>query len=345
MSAVQTLFVVLLLALSACTVADERTAPLEDVRNEHVPVPTATVATAAESLAYCDKAATLFLANGTSLFRTRDLVTWEPITVPDSAVRPLTSVAAGVRGDRRAILIAARDGIYRSPDGGISWSKCSPEAVGQPNVVCIPQCNCRSAWVGSSTGVWRSPNLGMSWQRFERGIGPMDVRAIAPEPARVDETVAVATQEAVFVTFTEGHLFAELPLWLRVDEREPRAVTCLTVSRQGLETGRGELLVGTPTGVRVTADGGTTWRLVPGLPGAPRCLTTDSRGRVYCATSSGTYVRSDIASGWRQLSPVGAAAMVALGDGVVWVAGDRLFLATGEPIQCKTTPLTLPVVR
>lgn len=123
----------------------------------------------------------IFAANGWEgdLKISRDRgVTWSrigrglPSRVAEIAIAP---------GNPSLMLVAAEEGIYRSTDGGETWSRCADvrgEGVGF-HIARTSPVGSRTCFAGTSAGIFRSRDGGATWEEADRGLPWKELRAFA----------------------------------------------------------------------------------------------------------------------------------------------------------------------
>lgn len=101
---------------------------------------------------------------------------WRPCSVPTQSDINVVIVAPG-----GSVLVATLAGLYRSTDGGATWSEITAELVG-PDVVTL--------WAGADGVLWagthaRSPLVGYTWRSIDDGVtwekvpGPSNIETFA----------------------------------------------------------------------------------------------------------------------------------------------------------------------
>src|SRR5450759_1236100 len=121
----------------------------------------------------------MLAATSHGVFSSRDGMTWSESSVGITNLTLAGLAASPVDAD---VLYAATDqGVFRSPDAGISWSRCSESK--QTLSVLVLQ-DGRTVLAGTSVGsVLRSIDAGDHWIAVSRGIPGVKVSILAAPPA------------------------------------------------------------------------------------------------------------------------------------------------------------------
>ena len=140
----------------------------------------------------------LFARTGSGkVFTTRDFETWAPAgeaAPPGEAERPVISrglpePGARIRDAARrpGLLYAAGRAVYRSDDGGLSWTNvteyegASVVGDGVRDLAVSPE-NDQEIVVAGRFGIWRSLDGGLSWSGLNRSLPNLPVRRILQLP-------------------------------------------------------------------------------------------------------------------------------------------------------------------
>jgi len=164
--------------------------------------------------------------------------------------------------------------MYRSRDGGLSWTQLNVElpefcaGVNRPRIltICFHPERSEEAWFGvEEGGAWRSNDAGDSWQRVDvngRGINNSDIHAISVLPATKDHPAKhiVLTVNSVCVSVDDGETFDCKPSKDRFDGLYyTRTVQVLDPEGLHLLLAIGDGTPGTRTRIYRSSDRGQTW--------------------------------------------------------------------------------------
>jgi photosystem II stability/assembly factor-like uncharacterized protein len=224
------------------------------------------------------------------------------------------------------VLYAATDqGVFRSPDAGISWSRCS-ESKRTLSVLVLQ--DGRTVLAGTSDGsVLRSVDAGDHWVAVIRGIPGVKVSILACRPT--EPTMVYAGTDGGFAVSNDAGL-----TW------EPRNIGLVATTRVGSPTPRTEiaaLLPDTATpgrvilsllgqGFYVTRDDGNRWRRLQSsmdTPWVDSLAVDEQTSRFYAGTDTeGVYVSQDGGTRWSRSSS-GLSTILSVSGAVNTIAVDR----------------------
>jgi len=91
-------------------------------------------------------------------------------------------------------------GIWRSPDGGETWTRVRPSRYPENDVRALavhPRAPHR-VYAGTDSGVYRSEDGGASWERLDAPMNAMQTWALAIDPVVPDILFAGTKPPAVF---------------------------------------------------------------------------------------------------------------------------------------------------
>lgn len=207
--------------------------------------------------------------------------------------------------DKLQVLYAAVNaGVFRSLDGGSSWSWAGNGLDPRVTVVtlAVDPIHPSTLYAGQSTGLFKSTNRGASWTRTS--LGPLNVLKIAVHP-RSSGTVFAATTAGLYQSNNSGGRWKLLTQgllrppyyasWVSFDPASPRRMFT-SVQNEGTHGG----------GLYKSLDGGFSWQPIhSGVMEnqTVRALAIDRRSprTLYAGLSSGVYKSTDDGKTWRSL--------------------------------------------
>lgn len=228
----------------------------------------------------------LYAGTDSGLFVSRDKGrTWThteqglPTTVPVSAVAafgPTLLAATSMRQDAHSDI--AGDGVFRSDDGGLTWTRADRGMPSRTSVRALLVSGdtvlaaAGNAIAGGGSGIYRSVKMG-DWQQV--GLDGAWVRGLARLPG--GRLLATANDAAMFRSDDGGHAWVASAQGFANWETQGVAVSSA-----------GRLYASSLKGTFSSRDGGANWKLSPGLsPEAELVSTPDALlggglgGRVY----------------------------------------------------------------
>ena len=257
----------------------------------------------------------LFAATATGIFRadaggSRAYELWAA-TSTGASVPFATAVAASPRfADDGTLFAAARDGLYRSRDGGRTWARV---LIGGPIfAVALSPTFAEDGALFVATaedGVLRSEDGGTSWSGANAGLLDLTVLALALSPRVADDRTAFAgTASGLYRSRNGGRSWREADLGL--DEAGVQALAISpTFARDRL------VLAGTEAdGLLRSDDAGTTWELVDALAGrgVTAVALTNRQGApplIAAATEDAVLLSEDGGETWRETEALPAPAL------------------------------------
>ncbi len=194
----------------------------------------------------------------------------------------------------------AGGGIYRSDDGGHTWSdaglrghavRALAEARSDPNVLIA----------GAVDGVFRSADSGKTWERISpeghQELRNFDSIALDPGDARI---IYAGTYHLPWKTTDGGEH------WVPVHEGmiDDSDVMSILVDR----TQSRRIFASACSGIYLSDDGAGVWRKIQGIPYSARrtqeiLQDPDHAATIYAATTEGLWVTGNGGSTWKRLTP------------------------------------------
>jgi photosystem II stability/assembly factor-like uncharacterized protein len=150
-------------------------------------------------------------------------------------------------------------GIWRSPDGGETWTRVRPSRYPENDVraLAVHPREPHIVYAGTDSGVYRSEDRGARWERLDAPMNALHTWALAIDPAEPETLFAGTQPSAVFRSQDGGQRWAKLALELA--EECPAVViprvTALVVDPEDHRTIWAGIEV---DGVRRSQDGGET---------------------------------------------------------------------------------------
>jgi photosystem II stability/assembly factor-like uncharacterized protein len=213
--------------------------------------------------------------------------TWRALAmVHGKSVRALAIAPS----DHNTLVVGALDGLFRTRDGGATWTRISPEnhpEIRNIESVAIDPVDPEVIYAGTFHLPWKTEDGGKTWHSIQEGmLLDSDVFSIIIDPGR-PSTVFVSACSGIYKSVNAGTLFSRIKgiphsaIRTRVLKQDPK--------RPGI------LYAGTTGGLWKTFDGGTTWELYS----APDIMVNDvlidprQPERVLLATDRGGVLSSD----------------------------------------------------
>jgi photosystem II stability/assembly factor-like uncharacterized protein len=184
---------------------------------------------------------------------------------------------------------ASSVGVFKSTDGGTSWTKTDLTTEGQVDALAVDPGNGQRVYAGSTSGFYVSEDGGLTWTRRNDGLRVSYVTSLALDPLHPG-TVYVGGWGGVMKTVSAGKTWQDASTGLGADAYVS-ALALDPVHPNTLYAATGA------SGVWRSGDGGATWTSASkGLPELNlRDLAIDPREpkTLYAATDSQGIWRSD----------------------------------------------------
>ena len=243
---------------------------------------------------------------GGRVWQTTDGENWTPAETMPAAERAsgafrLPEAGAVLRESKRgpALLYAGGSQLWRSEDGGRTWSNLTQtrggresSVLGRPvkDLTVDPENSDRIA-VAAASGVWVSLDGGLSWQGWNDGLPALRVTRILAAPAggRGVQILVKGESAARAVEWAPGFRLGWLPVSGRDTEEPLKAAFAesLHAKISAAAEGSGALYAGSEDGrLWSSLDGGALWRpatLPPGSGSVVRIVSDPQDGRFALA--------------------------------------------------------------
>ena len=194
-----------------------------------------------------------FVATSSSLF-VNEGDGWRPLRTPAGSMPARGLVAPGAPG---RVYMAGRSGLYRSDDGGRSWTDAGRELNAEHvDALRVPAGQPDTLHVLAAGAVWSSGDGARSWQRRADAAPAQGFEAVGQDPIRATRLWAVAAGQ-LYTSARAGDAWRAIGSAL--PEPRPKALAVAVDA----ET----IVVATDRGVFRSADGGKQWvAATEGLP-------------------------------------------------------------------------------
>ena len=204
------------------------------------------------------------LRDGGDLFRSRDGGrTWQ--AAPELHGKSIRSLALAP-SHPRIVVAGALDGVYRSSDGGDSWSRISP--ANDPEIkniesLAVDPGNADVVYAGTWHLPWKTEDGGKTWHSIKRGvIDDSDVFSIIIDPD-APKLVYMSACTGIYKSEKAGELFRKV-------QGIPESARRTRVLRQD-PVNAAIVYAGTTEGLWKTLDAGDTWKRIT----APNLIVND----------------------------------------------------------------------
>ncbi len=216
-------------------------------------------------------------------------------TIPAMHNKSIRAMAVAAY-DSQVLVAGALDGVYRSKDGGSSWTKINPPSyteIHNVESIAVDPKNPDVVYAGTWHLAWKTEDGGASWKHINKGmIEDSDVFSIIVDSTS-PSTVFASACSGIYKSINGGETFSKLqgiPFTarrtrvLKQDPNHPDVV-----------------YAGTTEGLWKTSDSGKTWKRVSNPDVVVNDVAIDPRNsnRVMLATDrSGVLASEDGASNW-----------------------------------------------
>src|SRR5579862_941944 len=144
------------------------------------------------------------------LFRSKDGgKNWEALSgMHGKSIRAMAIAAS----DSSVIVAGALDGVYRTNDGGNSWSRISSSSTEIKNIesIAVDPKNPNTVYAGTWHLAWKTPDGGATWQHINKGmIDDSDVFSVIVDSTNPSIVFASACS-GIYKSETAGDLFKKI---------------------------------------------------------------------------------------------------------------------------------------
>jgi len=202
------------------------------------------------------------------------------------------------------VYAAAPVGIFRSSDGGVTWSATAGAGLsGRPSTVSVDAASANTVYVSTSAGFFRSTDGGASWQPLTNGITGTGFNLIVADPSKSGTVFATLTNHpALYRSSDSGQTWTQLS-FLPPDQLENPAALAIGSNGTVYLLFFNFLLIST--------DGGNTWATgVAWALNGPVFQNSQSLAvspanpnTLFLANSSGVGISSDGGVSFRSVLP------------------------------------------
>ncbi|HTR64978.1 MAG TPA: YCF48-related protein [Terriglobales bacterium] len=221
------------------------------------------------------------------LFRTRDGgKTWETLPgMHDKSIRALSMAAS----DANVLVVGALDGVYRSNDGGNSWSRITTAQGEIKNIesIAVDPKDPNVVYAGTWHLAWKTSDGGATWSHINKGmIDDSDVFSIIVDGSNPAVVFASACS-GIYRSDNSGELFHKI-------QGIPFSARRTRVLKQD-PSDPNTVYAGTTEGLWKTSDSGKFWKRVSDSEVVVNDVLVDPRNsrRVLLATDRSGVMASD----------------------------------------------------
>ncbi len=227
-------------------------------------------------------------------------------------------------GANTCIFFCAFSGVFKSINGGTSWTVINSGLTGKEPVqaIAIDPSAPTTLYAGTNGGgVFKTTNGGINWTAVNSGLTDTTVQALAIGPSTTG-TLYAGTNRGIFKSTDGGSS------WTAVVKNAQVQVLAIDASTPGT------LYAGTAGGVLKGTNGGTNWTALSGLQGAnviALAIDPSTPGTLYAGTYGGGILKStNTGMTWQ---PTGASTVTLPAAAIAKVSGDNQNGALGKPLR------------
>jgi photosystem II stability/assembly factor-like uncharacterized protein len=191
--------------------------------------------------------------------------------------------------NRSLLFVGTLEGVFRSGDGGSSWTRISPprsREIHEVESLAVDPVNPNIVYAGTWHLPWKTTDGGKSWHSIKKGlIDDSDVFSIVVDPAS-PKTVFLSACSGIYKSESGGELFHKI-------EGIPATARRTRVLTQDPEN-REVVYAGTTEGLYKTVDGGKSFQRMTGPDVVVNDVFVDPKdsNRVLLATDRGGVLAS-----------------------------------------------------
>jgi len=199
-------------------------------------------------------------------------------------------------------------GIFKSKDGGDTWSPASSGLVPNPGIydegggvytLAVDPVNPNTVYAGTMyEGAFKSTDGGASWSAINSGLTGQLVFGLAIDSTTPSTVYAATLDDGVFKTIDGGANWSAANNGLSLSDDGYWAVVIDPTSPS-------TLYVGASSGVYKSTDGAASWSALTGLPGNVGSLAIDPQtpSTLYAGTQlNGVFKSTDGAASWNEIN-------------------------------------------
>jgi len=153
--------------------------------------------------------------------------------------------------DANVLYLGARDGIFKSTDGGANWLlSANSVSSGVVWALATDPSTPGAIYAGADKGVFKTVNGGTSWAPVNQGLEESSIRVLAVDP-KAPDIVYAAGSKGIFKTSDRGSTWTAIPAG-----GIGTSIYAFAIS----STAQAVLYAGSPTDVLRSTDGGASWK-------------------------------------------------------------------------------------